>query len=144
MWKSEYKITYFRQFLIHDFDVKKKSFIRNHIFNWFWMREVCYPYWNHQSLLEQSHVTIAFLIAFKVATVFNYNYVATVLHYHFFILFLLRACDISKISKFYWFVISTCLCLKYIKFSFQNLGNSIEDKKTGVNRLLLVSKLKKS
>ena len=35
-----------------------------------------------------------------------------------------------------------CSCLKYIKFSFQNFGYAIENK-TDVDRLLLVSKLKK-
>ena len=40
----------------------------------------------------------------------------------------LRACDTSEISKLYWFQVSTYLCLKYIKFYFQNLGNGREDK----------------
>ena len=43
-------------------------------------------------------------------------------------LLLLRACDTQEINKFDWFQISRYLCLKYIKFSFQNLGNGREDK----------------
>ena len=36
------------------------------------------------------------------------------------------------------------MCLKYIKFSVQNFGNDIKKINTGVDRLLLVTKLKKS
>ena len=40
----------------------------------------------------------------------------------------LRACDTQEMSKLYSFQVSTCLFLKYIKFSFENFGNSSEDK----------------
>ena len=50
---------------------------------------------------------------------------------------------LEKLSNFIDFKASKCLCLMYIKFSFQNLGNGREDK-TDVDRLLLVTKLKKS
>ena len=35
----------------------------------------------------------------------------------------IRVSDTKEISTFYWFWVSTCLCLKYIKFYFQNLRN---------------------